>query len=353
MRTDVKESDEDRCEGEAMMRTDVKGGDENRREGEVMRTDVKESDEDRPAASATATPGAAASATVAPGASGIRHRRTGRRHPPPRHRERRHPPPRPGSGGIRHRDTGSGGIRHRAPGAAASAPRHRERRHPPADTGSGGIRHRGTGTAASATPQPRHRERRHPPPRHRERGGIRQHTAADGSGRHPPPPHWSGGIRHRDTGSGGIRHRDTGRGGIRHRDTGAAHPHTPTRERQHPPPRAQRRPIHLLLCGHVPTLKASRVSGVAYTMYEPSPCLTLKDTSSVCAGESRNMNTWRLRDCTCFSLGSYSPKPRSSFSNSWFGMNGGTPDTVIRTEGTDSGDTCTNKSLINTALSIS
>ncbi|KAE8281135.1 Filamin-C [Larimichthys crocea] len=43
---DVKERDEDRCEGEEM-RTDVKERDEDRCEGEEMRTDVKERDEDR------------------------------------------------------------------------------------------------------------------------------------------------------------------------------------------------------------------------------------------------------------------------------------------------------------------
>lgn len=48
---------------------------------------------------------------------------------------------------------------------------------------------------------------------------------------------------------------------------------------------------------------------LAYTIYCPSPCLTLKDNSSVCDGQVRNMNTCLLNACTCLSFSFLQPKP--------------------------------------------
>ena len=68
------------------------------------------------------------------------------------------------------------------------------------------------------------------------------------------------------------------------------------------------------------------------------------------------MKTCRLRDCTCFNMGSLQPKltilnPLSNLpnipsllTNCLLGMNSSTPDTAIHMEGADSGEICTNRS---------
>ena len=108
---------------------------------------------------------------------------------------------------------------------------------------------------------------------------------------------------------------------------------------------------HLLMCGQAWGLthsSAFKTLHLSVSLWKTPPVFVWVSpgTWTPTASETGHVSVW----------GPYTPNSQfqsNSFSNSSLGMNGGTPDTVIRDEGVDSGDTCTNKSLTNTPLCIS